>query len=49
MTSSHLDRATHTPAYKELSVKMTVLPEKGELAAAAAELPVRHAHADGRR
>jgi formate dehydrogenase major subunit len=30
MTSSHLDRATHTPAYKELSVKMTVLPEMGE-------------------
>jgi formate dehydrogenase major subunit len=30
MTSSHLDRATHTPAYKELSVKMTLLDEKGE-------------------
>jgi formate dehydrogenase major subunit len=30
MTSSHLDRATHTPAYKELSVKMTVLPEIGQ-------------------
>ncbi|HZQ44691.1 MAG TPA: formate dehydrogenase subunit alpha [Acidobacteriaceae bacterium] len=30
LTSSHLDRATHTPAYKELSVKMTVLPEKGD-------------------
>lgn len=30
MTSSHLDRATHTPAYKELAVKMTVLPEKGD-------------------
>ena len=29
LTSSHLDRATHTPAYKEISVKMTVLPEKG--------------------
>jgi formate dehydrogenase major subunit len=29
LTSSHLDRATHTPAYKELAVKMTVLPEKG--------------------
>ena len=29
LTSSHVDRATHTPAYKELSVKMTVLPEKG--------------------
>ena len=30
MTSSHVDRATHTPAYKELSVKMTVLEEDGE-------------------
>jgi formate dehydrogenase major subunit len=30
MTSSHLDRATHTPAYKELSVKMTPLPDIGE-------------------
>jgi formate dehydrogenase major subunit len=30
MTSSHLDRATHTPAYKEVAVKMTVLPEMGE-------------------
>ncbi len=30
MTSSHLDRATHTPAYKELSVKMTLLPEMGQ-------------------
>lgn len=30
MTGGHLDRATHTPAYKELSVKMTVLGEKGE-------------------
>ena len=29
MTSSHVDRATHTPAFKELSVKMTVLPERG--------------------
>ena len=29
LTSSHLDRATHTPAYKEISVNMTVLPEKG--------------------
>ena len=29
LTSSHLDRATHTPAYKELAVKMTVLDEKG--------------------
>jgi len=30
LTSSHLDRDTHTPAYKELAVKMTVLPEMGE-------------------
>jgi formate dehydrogenase major subunit len=30
LTSSHVDRATHTPAYKELSVNMTVLPEMGE-------------------
>jgi formate dehydrogenase major subunit len=30
MTSGHLDRATHTPAYKELAVKMTVLPEIGQ-------------------
>ena len=29
LTSSHLDRATHTPAYKELSVKMTPLPDQG--------------------
>jgi formate dehydrogenase major subunit len=30
MTSSHVDRDTHTPAYKELSVKMTLLPEMGQ-------------------
>ena len=30
LTSSHLDRATHTPAFKETSVHMTVLPEQGE-------------------
>lgn len=30
LTSSHLDRATHTPAYKETAVKMTVLPEQGD-------------------
>lgn len=28
LTSSNVDRATHTPAYKEVSVHMTVLPEK---------------------
>ncbi len=30
LTSSHTDRATHTPAFKELSVSMTVLPEQGD-------------------
>jgi formate dehydrogenase major subunit len=30
LTSSHVDRTTHTPAYKELSVKMTVLEQKGD-------------------
>ncbi len=30
MTSSHVDRATHTPAYKELSVKLTVLEDRGD-------------------
>ncbi|MDT4953196.1 MAG: formate dehydrogenase major subunit, partial [Acidobacteriota bacterium] len=30
LTSSHTDPVTHTPAYKEISVKMTVLPEIGE-------------------
>ncbi len=30
LTSSHTDRATHTPAFKELSVQMTILPEQGE-------------------
>jgi formate dehydrogenase major subunit len=30
MTSSHTDRDTHTPAFKELSVYMTLLPEQGE-------------------
>ena len=29
LTSMHVDRATHTPAYKEVSVKMTVLDTKG--------------------
>jgi formate dehydrogenase major subunit len=29
LTSSHTDPVTHTPAYKETSVKMTVLPETG--------------------
>ena len=29
LTSSHTDTATHTPAYKETSVRMTVLEEKG--------------------
>ena len=30
LTSAHVDRATHTPAFKELSVSMKVLPEQGE-------------------
>ena len=30
LTSSHVDRTTHTPAYKETSVHMTILPEQGE-------------------
>ena len=30
LTSSHVDRTTHTPAFKELSVNMKVLPEQGE-------------------
>ncbi len=29
LTSSHTDRATHTPAFKETSVHMTILPEQG--------------------
>ena len=30
LTSSFTDRATHTPAYKETAVQMTLLPERGE-------------------
>jgi len=30
LTSSHTDRETHTPAYKEASVRMVVLSEVGE-------------------
>ena len=30
LTGSHLDRATHTPAFKETSVHMTILPEQGD-------------------
>ncbi len=30
LTSSHVDRATHTPAFKEVSVKMTVIDVDGE-------------------
>jgi formate dehydrogenase major subunit len=29
LTGSHVDRATHTPAFKEISVNMVVLPEDG--------------------
>jgi formate dehydrogenase major subunit len=30
LTSSHTDPVTHTPAFKEASIRMTVLPEIGE-------------------
>jgi len=30
LTGSHTDRAVHTPAFKEASVSMTLLQEKGE-------------------
>jgi len=30
LTSSHTDRTTHTPAFKETAVQMTILPEQGE-------------------
>ena len=30
LTSSFTDRQTHTPAFKETAVSMTVLPEQGE-------------------
>jgi formate dehydrogenase major subunit len=30
LTGSHTDPATHTPAYKETSVRLDVLPEIGE-------------------
>jgi formate dehydrogenase major subunit len=30
LTSSHTDKATHTPAYKEASVNLQVLVEAGE-------------------
>ncbi len=30
LTSSYTDLTTHTPAFKETAVKMTVLPEQGE-------------------
>jgi formate dehydrogenase major subunit len=30
LTSSHTDKITHTPAYKETSVQLRVLPETGE-------------------
>jgi formate dehydrogenase major subunit len=30
LTSSHVDSVTDTPAFKEVSIKMTVLPEIGE-------------------
>jgi formate dehydrogenase major subunit len=30
LTSNYTDRATHTPAFKEMAVSMTVLPEQGD-------------------
>jgi formate dehydrogenase major subunit len=30
LTSSHTDKVTHTPAYKETSVRLRVLKETGE-------------------
>jgi formate dehydrogenase major subunit len=30
LTNGNVDRATHTPAFKEAPVKVTVLPEQGE-------------------
>jgi len=30
LTGSHTDPVTHTPAYKDTSVKLRVLPEKGQ-------------------
>ena len=49
LTSSHVDRSTHTPAFKETAVSMTVLPEKGKQPVAAAELPLWHPPATERR
>ena len=40
LTSSHTDKATHTPAYKETSVQLKVLGENGDESAAANELPL---------
>jgi formate dehydrogenase major subunit len=30
LTSSHADPVTHTPAFKETSARMQILPQKGE-------------------
>jgi formate dehydrogenase major subunit len=30
LTSSHTDKITHTPAYKETSVRLEILPERGQ-------------------
>ncbi len=45
LTSSHTDKATHTPAYKETSVQMKVLGETGRQPAAAHQLPLRKPYA----
>jgi formate dehydrogenase major subunit len=42
LTGSHVDRATHTPAYKEISVQMTVRQQRGPAALPAENF--RHGH-----
>ena len=45
LTSSHTDPATHTPAYKETSVRLKVLPEVGESPLPAHQFPLRSSDA----
>ena len=45
LTSSHTDRATHTPAYKETAVRMKVLADRGEAPLPPGNLSVRPPHA----
>ena len=49
LTSSHTDKATHTPAYKETSVQLKVLGETGDDPAAADQLPPRTSDTADRR